>query len=388
MARDNVFPFPGEQQPKLDAFTPTYVSQLEGYAAQAREWVIDSVLMRGTVCLFAGPSKSGKTLLIQHLLSSVALGQDWLGHPTTQARTFGLFCEDADAEIRRRQLQINAFYGRAAADFELEMSWEARETKDSTLVTFDRYSDKPQFTPLWYQLWNYVHAEGICVTALDPASVVFSGNENDRRQVTVFMRALTHEAVKMNGVVILLAHPPKADPTSYSGSGAWLAASRFGMSFTRPPEYDPLNNTPADIRILRGLGANYGAGMRPQRLQYRDGVFEVADPPEKNERRALTLQDRVELHYRLLSGVKRVLQNGGRVPADEMHRESMPARARRSPDALINRIPLNDLYVEQQALIDAGQLVRVSVQNRCLLRPADGPYLPGETPWLPNMESK
>jgi hypothetical protein len=387
-ARDNVFPFPGDPGPRLEEFRPTYVSQLEGYAAKPREWLVDGVLLRGTVCLFAGPSKIGKSMLAQHLLSAVAIGQDWLGRATMQARTFGLFCEDPDEEVRRRQLDINAYYGRAAADFELEMSWEARETKDSLLCSFDRWTDKIQFTPLWFQLWNYVHTEGVAVVTLDPASVVYGGNENHRGQVTVFMRALVREAVKMNGVVLLLVHPPKADQTSYSGSGAWLASSRFGMNFARPPDYDPLTDQPQNIRILRGLGANYGAGMRPERLQYRDGVFEVVEPEKQQQRAPLTLNDRIELRYRLLSGVKRVLQNGGKIPADEMHRESMPSRARRSPDALINRIPLNDLYVAQSELIDAGQLVRVSVQNRCLLRPADGPYIPGEHPWLPNMESQ
>lgn len=386
MTADNIFPFPGEQQSRLEEFRPTFVSQLEGYSPKPRAWLVDGVLMRGTVCLFAGLAKIGKSLLAQQLLSSVAMGVPWLGRHTVQARTFGLFTEDADEEVRRRQLPINASLDHAAADFELEMSWEAREAKDSLLVSFERWTDKPQFTPLWFQLWNYVHSEGVAVVCLDPASVLYGGNENHRGQVTVFMRALVKEAVRMNGVVLLLVHPPKADASSYSGSGAWLASSRFGMNLARPPEYDPLKDEPRDVRILRGLGANYGAGMKPERLQYRDGVFEVIEPLQNNDRKPLTLNDRIELRYRLLAGVKRVLQNGGRVPADEMHRESMPNRARRSPDAMINRIPLNDLYVAQTELIDAGQLVRVNVRNVCLLRPADGPYIAGEMPWLPSME--
>lgn len=386
MARDNVFPFPGEQ-PRLEEFRPTYVSQLEGHTPKPREWLIDGVLLRGTVGIFAGSAKIGKTILALQALSSLAVGAPWLGRSTVQARGFGLFTEDSYDELARTQLAINASLGRAAADFELEMSWDARAEKDSVLVTFERFTDRPQFTPLWFQLWNYVHSEGVTVVVLDPASVIFGGQENWKSHVTPFMRALVKEAVKMNGVVLLLVHPPKADQNTYAGSGAWLASSRFGMSLARPPDYDPLTDEPPDIRILRGLGANYGAGMRPQRLQYRDGVFEVIEPPEK-PRQVLTFTDRTELRYRLLAGCKKVLQNGGKIPADEMHKESMPSRARRSPDAQINRIPLNDLYVAQAELIDAGQLVRVDVGKRCLLRPADGPYIPGEMPWLPSVESK
>jgi hypothetical protein len=376
-----------DNQPRIEEFRPTYVSQLEGHAPKPREWLIDGVLLRGTVGIFAGQSKIGKTIVALQALSSLAVGEPWLGRSTVQARGFGLFTEDSYDELARTQLAINASLGRAAADFELEMSWDARAEKDSVLVAFERFTDRPQFTPLWFQLWNYVHTEGVTVVVLDPASVIFGGQENWKSHVTPFMRALVKEAVKMNGVVLLLVHPPKGDQNTYSGSGAWLASSRFGMSLARPPEYDPLADTPSDIRILRGLGANYGAGMKPQRLQYRDGVFEVIEQPSKTDRKPLTFQDRVELRYRLLAGCKKVLQNGGKIPADEMHRESMPSRARRSPDAMINRIPLNDLYVAQAELIDAGQLVRVDVARRCLLRPADGPYYPGEMPWLPSMEN-
>jgi hypothetical protein len=376
-----------DSPPPLTEFRPTYVSQLEGYSPPPRQWLIDGVLLRGTVGIFAGQAKIGKTILALQALSSLAVGAPWLGRSTVQARGFGLFTEDSHDEVARTQLAINASLGRAAADFELEMSWDARAEKDSVLVTFERFTDKPQFTPLWFQLWNYVHTEGVTAVCLDPASVIFGGQENWRSHVVPFMRALVKEAVRMNGVVLLLVHPPKADQNTFSGSGAWLASSRFGMSLQRPPEYDALTDEPRNIRVLRGLGANYGAGMRPERLAYRDGVFEVVEPPE-TQRHILTLNDRMELRYRLLAGVKRVLQNGGRVPADEMHRESMPNRARRSPDVLINRIPLNDLYVAQSELIDAGQLVRVDVAKRCLLRPADGPYYADEHPWLPSMESR
>jgi hypothetical protein len=156
------------------------------------------------------------------------------------------------------------------------------------------------------------------------------------------------------------------------------------MSLTRPPEYNSVTDQPRDIRILRGLGANYGVGMEPQRLQYRDGVFEIVEDEEKPGRRQRTLthQDRLDLRYRLLAGIKRTILNGGRVPADEMHRESMPNRARRSPETMLNTVAFNDLYTEQQALIDAGQLVRVEVQRACCLRPLDGPYYRDEAIWM------
>jgi len=382
MRGDNVVPFYSDDRgSRIEEFRPIYVSQLEGKTPKPREWLVDGILMRGTVTLFAGPPKVGKSLLGQQLLTAVASGLEWLGHAVMQVRTFGLFTEDPIDELHRRQDAINAHYQRNAADFELDMSFDAREGKDAMLCTFDR-TDTIQFTPLWFQLWNYVQEEGVGVVMLDPVSVIYGGSENFRNQVTIFMRELVKKAVAINGAILLSVHPSKAQASGYSGSTAWLGAARFGMTLQRPPEYDPDTDVPRDARVLRGLGANYTAGFKPQRLEYRDGVFDLSAPPEAPQKRILTQNDRVELRYRLLAGVKRVVMNGGRVPADEMHRESMPARARRSPDAQINHVPLNDLYAAQGELIDSGQLVRVDVARRCLLRPADGPLYPNEMPWL------
>ena len=103
--------------------------------------------------------------------------------------------------------------------------------------------------------------EGISLVGLDTAAVVFGGNENFRGQVTSFMRALVAAAVGMNGAIILNAHPSKSGPNSYSGSTAWLASARFALSLGRPADYDEESGEPRAARVLRGLGANYSAGL-------------------------------------------------------------------------------------------------------------------------------
>jgi hypothetical protein len=389
-AHDNVVPFRAgdwDDAPRVEEFRPRYASQLEGTVTKAREWLIDGVLMRGTVSMFAGAPKIGKSLVGQQALTALALGEQWLGRATLQTRAFGLYTEDPDDELDRRQRTINGYYHRSAADFELELSFEARHGKDALLVEFERFTDKPKFTPLWHQIWNYVAAEGIGTVYLDPLSAIYGGNLNFPSQVSVFMRALTRKAVELNLAVLLSVHPPKSNMTGYAGATTWLGASRLGMWLGRPPEYQEDTDEPRDDRILRSLGANYVAGQGPQRVRFVDGVFDLVEEEHRpQQQRVLTHTDRAELRYRLLAGVKRVVMNGGRVPADELHKESMPNRARRSPDTMINRVAFNDLYVEQQALIDSGQLVRVDVAHKCLLRPADGPYYAGELPWLPDAE--
>jgi len=382
---DNVYDIGSARARKapIDPFLPFFASQLEGYTPQPREWIVDGVLLRKTICLFAGPPKIGKSLLLQQLLTSVATGLSWLGRETVRCRAFGLFTEDPEDELRRRQLDINALVDRSPADFELDLSWDAREGKDALLVEYERFSDRPKFTPLWYQLWDFVRDEGVQVIGIDTAAVVFGGNENYRGQVTSFMRELVKQAIAVNGAIVLTAHPSKTGPNSYSGSTAWLGSARFALSLGRPNDYDA-DLGPHHQRVLRGLGANYGAGLVAERIEYQDGVFVASDPEIRQGKSGpLTTQERLDLRYRMLMGLKRVLHNGAKVPADTMSPMSMPSRARRSPDPLINRVPLNDLYQAQDDLIEAGQVVRVDVGRKMLLRPAEGPFYDGEQPWIP-----
>jgi hypothetical protein len=368
--------------PAIEPFRPTFVSQLEGWTPAPRPWIVDGLLLRRTVCLFAGPPKVGKSLLLQQLLSSVATGIPFLSHPVERCRAFGMFTEDPDDELRRRQLAINKSFDRQAGDWELDFSFEAREGKSATLVEFERFSDFPKFTPLWDQLWDFVADTEIGVVGIDTAAVVFGGNENFRSQVTNFMRALVQRAVRHECAVCLTAHPSKLGANSYSGSTAWLGSARFAMSLGRPADYDP-DVGPHHRRVLRGLGANYGAGLDSERLEYRDGIFELSEPEEPAAKRApLNHVERADLEYRVLAGVKHVIANGGKIPADTILPASIPYRARRSPNQMINRVALNDLVAAQEALVEAGRLVRVSVGKRCLLRPQDGPYYHGEQPWL------
>lgn len=368
----------------LKPFRPFYASQLEGYTPKPRQWLVDGVLMRRTVTLFVGPPKIGKSLLLQQLLTSVATGLPWLGHACERGRAFGMFTEDPAEEINRRQLDINAAYDRAAADYELDLSWQTLEGEDALLVEFDRYGDQPKFTPLWHQLWQFVEDEGIEIVGLDTAAVIFGGNENFRGQVTNFMRGLVAQAVAKNCGIVLTAHPSKISANSYSGSTAWLGSARSAMSLGRPADYDP-ENGPHNERVLRGLGSNYAAGLIADKLEYHRGVMVPADPElqtHKAKRGPLNHTERMDLEYRLLAGLKNVMKNGGLVLADEGAAMGLVNRARRSPNPMLNGVSLNDLAAAQDALLASGRVVRVSVGSKCLLRPADGPYYAKEQPWL------
>lgn len=371
-----------QQKQAPEPFIPFYAAQMQGVAIKALEWILDSLILRNTVALFTGPPKMGKSVLLQQMLTAIALGQPWLGHATVPLRVFGLFTEDPQEIVMRRQRFINSYYDVQPADYEYNYSWEARDTRDGTLIEFEKFSDRPSKTALWSQLVNHIKDDGIQLITLDPAGVVFGGGENFRRQVTVFIRELQKLAAWMNGAVVLSAHPAKGDPKGYSGSSAWLGSVRYAMSLHRPSTYDEETGQDRDVRILRGLGANYAAANVNDRLIWDKGLYVIdGDAPQVKR---LDRVERQELEYRLLIGVRRIIEQGGKVAGDELDRMSVASRCRRQPE--FRTISLNDINRAVDALIDTGRLVRVDVAKRCLLRPAEGPNYPDERGlWLATM---
>jgi RecA-family ATPase len=359
-------------------FRPFFAASLDGEPDTKPEWLIDGLLMRGTIALFAGVPKVGKSLLMQQLLSAVALGKDWLGRETVSARCFGLFCEDNHKTLVKRQRDINTHFGVEAPDYETGLSWESHDTEDATLVAFENWSDKPLFTDLWHQLWRHVDENGIELLGLDPAGRIFGGNENYKRQTSNFILELHKKISERNGGLILAAHPPKNDPRGYAGSVAWHGSVRLGMSLQRPKGYNEDKDEPRDSRVLKSLGGNYVPGRSSDNIRYEHGVF-VVDEPEETERPERFSMD--ELKYRVMQGMRRVIDNGGLVLADEMHPKSMPMRARRSGDAVLLRTPFNSLYIAQETLLREGKVVRVKVRGQCVLRPADASAYDNEQPW-------
>lgn len=351
------------------------------------------MLLPGTVCLVAGASNIGKTLLGQQMLTAIALGREWLGRATEQARCLAVFCEDRPDQLDRRALAIAEHYEVHPSVLEREFAWDAREDRDSVLWDTEFGRGKP--TEFWFQLFGgragqpgLIAEDGYRVVLLDTAAAMFRLNHNDTGQVNAAMRALVREAVRNNIVIVLNTHPSRAAAGSYGGSQQWIAASRFAFNLARPKppqgmdEEDMAYGDAGLQRVFRGLGSNYVANSRPERWRWQGGVFVLDDAAEpRPERRTFGVAERTEIRYRLLIGCKRAMQHGVLVAADVLAARSLPNLARAYGDVEIRHVPLNILYEAQQALLDAGQLVMVRVGSRCLVRPADASYQ-GEEAWL------
>src|SRR3954469_7258114 len=101
-----------------------------------REWIVEDWLPIGCVAMNYGDGGTGKSLLAQQLMSATALGKPWCGLEVMPCRSFGLFCEDDEAELHRRQVDICGAIGANMIDLEA-MRWVSGIGEDCSLVGFN-----------------------------------------------------------------------------------------------------------------------------------------------------------------------------------------------------------------------------------------------------------
>lgn len=281
MNRDNVKTGPWQRSTKPEEFNYLSVGEWQGKPVPARKWVVDGLIPVGQVALISGDGGKGKSQLAQQLLTAGALGDKWLGFRVEKMRTFGMFCEDGEAELQIRQAAINRYYECDMADLGEDMYLQSRLNQLSYMATFDRFTDEMRPTLVWDQLQTAVYDIGAQIIVLDTARKTFGGNEINERQVAHFVQMLRKLAIAMQGCIILTSHPSNEGIASGSGLGgsrAWHNDVRSRLYLTDPKVRAGQEPDPA-ARVLHTMKNNYGPNGGKIDLHYRRGVFVVKSEP-------------------------------------------------------------------------------------------------------------
>ncbi len=114
-----------------------YVPTLQDRPIPERQWIVEDWIPKSYVTGLSGDGGIGKTLLGQQLLTCVAAGLSFLGVKTAQMKVLGVFCEDNDDELHRRQANINSYYNIEWGDLEY-MQWQSWVGCDNVLMEFLR----------------------------------------------------------------------------------------------------------------------------------------------------------------------------------------------------------------------------------------------------------
>lgn len=238
-----------------------------------REWMVEGCFPKASVAMVSGDGGIGKSLLMQQLLTSAALGLPWLGMTTTPGRGLFLACEDDADELHRRQWDICRSLGRHVDDAtEAGLHLAPRVGCDNTLSRLDRKTWLMEPSMLFGEVMLFCRREGVSYVVVDTATQSFSGNQNDEQQVVQFINQMRTLSVAIQGLVIITKHPSmsgRALGTGESGNTAWHNSVR-----SRLYVYEKKDG----VVELRGMKQNYSRKLGKIQLRWQRGCFVLNEP--------------------------------------------------------------------------------------------------------------
>lgn len=337
--------------------TPVSPTGFKGRTPPPREWIVQDWVPVGVVTGLYGDGGTGKSLLAQQLQTSTALGQAWIGQTVQQCISLGLYCEDDENELWRRQEAINAahFCDHGALG---GMHLLARPVEDNALMTFAR-NGIGELTKLHKRLVEAALDVKARLVVVDTAADTFMGSENDRGQVRQYVqRALGAIAVQIGGAVVCCAHPSLSGLISGSGtagSTGWNNAFR-SRHYLELPKDEP-EDTP--LRTFTRKKANYAARGTVLGLRWASGVL----VPDTSLGSASVAGRRpcVDVFRDLL---REFIRQGRLV--------SSSRTARNGPGALFGSLPKadregyegRDFMAAMETLLREGKIISVSYKNK------------------------
>jgi RecA-family ATPase len=252
----------------LDAVLPD--QDWQGRTPPERSWVVERMAPAGVLTLFSGDGGLGKSLLLQQLLSCIALGKPWLGVNVKHGRAIGFFCEDDHDELWRRHESILESLQASDSDLKGRLAIMPRLGLDNALAARESRDGLLQPTEAFRVLEQAAYDQRADIIGIDPSVAVFPGNEVVRTEVRRFCDLLNGLAHRTGAAVILTAHPSRAGLQTgdgYSGSTDWNNAVRSRWYLAKAREEDDCE------RVITTPKANYAPTDERIELVWRDGVF-------------------------------------------------------------------------------------------------------------------
>lgn len=250
---------------------PLDLSALATAMPKPKRFIVPRLAPAGELSLFTGPGSAGKSLFGQQIATALAAGVPTLGFDMGKASAIYLTCEDDAETLHWRQAHLcqalNVGMASLAGSLHLVT---LRGHLDNALGTIN---DNGMFVPsaAYGRLKRLIRETGAELVFLDNVAHLFTGNENDRAEVTCFINALNGLAGATGSAIILLGHTNKAftqghrQGNSNSGSTAWLNAVRSQFTIEHDEE--------TDLRTLAVGKANYAKKGEEARFAWCDWAF-------------------------------------------------------------------------------------------------------------------
>jgi len=173
------------------------------------EWIVNGLLLPGSVAVFAGAPGSKKTWCLLNLAVCVASGKDWLGHPTRQV---SVLIVDEESGKRRLSNRLRKVVCGLGLDDSLPLY-------ASVMAGFDLRSEEGAAA-----LQNVIQLTRAGLVVIDALADVAPGaDENAVKDMLPVMLNLRHIAEELDVAICLIHHTNKANG-QYRGSSAIAGA--------------------------------------------------------------------------------------------------------------------------------------------------------------------
>lgn len=274
---------PAKEPPPVVDFKPTLAST--PVELPAPEFIVDHLIPKRELTLFAGAPDLGKGWLSLMLQCACGLGRSWLRCPgTRKCKSLAIYSEDPADQLQIRLRTICKAYGADPDELELFVSWIDRGIANPVIFKGNgRFSSQWTTWPLWQEIRRYITENGIELLILDNATTVAILYED--QHVKSFCRWLIGEAVDLGIAIVLLHHPPASDNGGekwYAGTANWMRSPRNALvlqKIRKKPD-DPGNWWDDDgRRVLLApknnfLPHNHWMRRKGMMLAWQDGVLQ------------------------------------------------------------------------------------------------------------------
>jgi RecA-family ATPase len=264
-----VMPIQGTPAPEI---TPIDFVSLPDTEPPPRTFLIDGWMPDDTLTSEYGPPGVGKSLLAQQAATCIATGTEFLGLKVVQKPVLGLFSEDDDDELVRRQWRINQALGLKNKDLQ-HLHLQGRAGLENAIASFPMGA--PRKEALYDAVVKRARELDTGLVILDNRAQMLLVDENDRAAATFGGNLCAGIAREINGAVLLIGHTAKADGSEYSGSTAWDAVtrSRWWMKRVDPKGDD---DGPAHV-LLNKAKTNYSTQGDQLTLVWSNGILRPID---------------------------------------------------------------------------------------------------------------
>lgn len=230
----------------------------------------------GEVTLLHGFGGVGKSLLVQQLATTTALGTSVFGGETEAGPVLVIAGEDSHDELWRRQVDLCQRLGCTLDDLAGRLHLVAAPHIDITIAEAAE-NGAVQATATFEAVKALVERLRPALVILDNSAKLFAVKEGDRIGVTRCVRLLHSLCHDYATTVVLVAHNNKLG--DMSGSTAWENACRARLSLTR--------DDGGETVTLAMPKANYSA-LGEIKLRYDRGAFRCEDGA------GMTMAERIE----------------------------------------------------------------------------------------------